>query len=639
MVILVIVGMGGSSVISYMISKKSLKSALTGQIHQIAGSTVDVMRSWVNDRTLDIDNWGQQNIFSSALKDSFVGKAARKSASAQLLGMNDDYKYYEAIGVADANGEIIASSDEATIGTIKINDRDYFQQAMQGETFVSGVVESRATGKPVFMISAPIKEQDTVAGVLFSVVDMAFFSAQFIDTIKVGESGYAFVFNKEGLILAHPDKANVLKLNLNDLDFGPEMMARGQGLLEYSYEGKEKIAELNTFDQMGWTLAVSTTSDEIYASVTRLGRVNALLVTVVVLVTTVAIFLIANTVAKPINKVVAGLKDAAEGEGDLTKRLNVRSGDEVGELARWFDLFIEKVQTIIRDVAANADQVASSSRDLSAISGQMLASAEQTTQKSRTVSASADEMSSNMDSVAAAMEQTSSNVQLVAAAAEEMTSTISQIAGNTEKAHMVTRDAVTQAEKTSSQVGDLGQAAEEIGKVVETITDISDQVNLLALNATIEAARAGEAGKGFAVVANEIKELAKQTAAATGEIKQRVESIQTSTDGTVVQIGHITRIVNEVNEIVGIIASAVEEQSVTTQEIADNVAHASRGINEVNDNVAQSSNAVSVIAGEIMEVTQSADQMSDSSGQIKVSAEALAKLAEHLDVMVRKFKT
>jgi methyl-accepting chemotaxis protein len=187
-------------------------------------------------------------------------------------------------------------------------------------------------------------------------------------------------------------------------------------------------------------------------------------------------------------------------------------------------------------------------------------------------------------------------------------------------------------------VDELGSAANEIGKVVETITEISEQVNLLALNATIEAARAGEAGRGFAVVANEIKDLAKQTAEATLEIKGKIGAIQGSTAETVTEIDQISKIINDVNEIVTIIATAVEEQSVTTKEIAGNVAQASQGIQEVNENVAQSSSVSAEIASDISGVNQSAGEISSSSAQVNLSAEELNRMGVKLNEMVGKFK-
>ena len=133
-------------------------------------------------------------------------------------------------------------------------------------------------------------------------------------------------------------------------------------------------------------------------------------------------------------------------------------------------------------------------------------------------------MSSNMASVAAATEETATNVNVMTTATEEITTTVGEIQQSTLSAKEITGDAVKQASDIVNKVDELGVAAQDIGKVTETITEISAQTNLLALNATIEAARAGEAGKGFAVVANEIKDLAKQTADATGEIKTRIEA-------------------------------------------------------------------------------------------------------------------
>lgn len=351
-----------------------------------------------------------------------------------------------------------------------------------------------------------------------------------------------------------------------------------------------------------------------------------------------AFWLLAGTVARPIRNVVEGLKDAAEGEGDLTKRLEKTSNDEVGDLASWFNQFLDKVQIIIKDLAGNTKKLDGSSADLYSISKQLSEGTEQSLNKTTSVLVATEEMSSNMNSVASAMEQTAQNISIVASSVEEMTATINEIGQNTEKARGITERAVDETKAASDQVADLGQAANHIGKVVETITEISDQVNLLALNATIEAARAGEAGKGFAVVANEIKELANQTSAATQEIKNQVEGIQNSTQGTVNSIGNISEVVINVSDIVSLIASAVEEQSATTAEIGENISQASEGITEVNENVAQSSTVANDIAAQIGDVNMSSEEIAKSTRLVEQSAEELAALSKELNKLVDKFK-
>ncbi len=325
-------------------------------------------------------------------------------------------------------------------------------------------------------------------------------------------------------------------------------------------------------------------------------------------------------------------------DGDLTKTLDIDQQDEVGTLAKALNAMVLNLRQMFTDISQGIEALSSSSTELSAISQQMSSGSEQTSNKAGAVATAAEEMSSNMSAVAAAAEEASTNVSMVATSAEEMTATINEIAQNSEKARSITNQAVSDAQKASDGVDQLGAAAKEIGKVTETITEISEQTNLLALNATIEAARAGEAGKGFAVVANEIKELAKQTAQATVEIKNKVQGIQNSTEGTVSQIQQISRIVHDVNEIVSTIATAVEEQSVTTKEIANNVTQASQGIQEVTQNVAQSSTVAGEIARDISDVNQASGQISNSSSQVNLSAEELAKLAEGLKALTVKFR-
>lgn len=349
-------------------------------------------------------------------------------------------------------------------------------------------------------------------------------------------------------------------------------------------------------------------------------------------------FIAAGTLVKPLINIVEKLQDIAEGEGDLTNRLKVKSQDEIGQVARWFNSFIDKIHTLVSDVAENANELNDSSTTLEQISRTMAKGAEQTADNSNSVSTAVEKMSTSLSSVAAAMEQAAGNMGMVASATEEMSSTINEISKNTVSAKEITEDVVSKTNQASGQIQELGNAADDIGHVVAVITDISDQVSLLALNATIEAARAGEAGKGFAVVANEIKDLATQTASATNDIKEKIEKIRMSTGKTVGQIGDISDVVNKVNEIVLIIASAVEEQSATTQNISENIAQVTQGLDTINQNILESSIASSEIAKDIGQVTQVANEMNENSNQVDVRSKDLSGLSAKLMELVSKFK-
>ena len=346
-----------------------------------------------------------------------------------------------------------------------------------------------------------------------------------------------------------------------------------------------------------------------------------------------------RSIAKPLSVVVAHLDEIAKGNlsQDAPAEFQAR-GDEIGLLARAKQLMTTNLRQMVADLSSGVAVLSSSSTELSASSGQMSAGGREASEKAHSVAAAAEEMTANVTSVAAGMEQTTTNLTSVASATEEMTATIGEIAGNSEKARRITEEANRQAARISEQMNQLGQAAHEIGKVTETITEISSQTNLLALNATIEAARAGSAGKGFAVVANEIKELAQQTAAATEDIKSRIAGVQSSTAGSIAEIGKISQVIREVSDIVAAIAAAIEEQATVTKDIARNIGEATSGVRDANVRVAESSQVTQSIAQEIAGVDQATRNMADGSENVRASATDLSKLAEALQATVAKFQ-
>ena len=284
-------------------------------------------------------------------------------------------------------------------------------------------------------------------------------------------------------------------------------------------------------------------------------------------------FYISGMIIKPLKRAVYMLKDIAEGEGDLTVRLEAQSQDEIGELAKWFNLFIEKLQSMIRDIAVNAQVLNSSSNDLSDLSTRMVASTDRASLQANSVAGATDEMSHNITAIASTTEEMSVTVQNISSTAEEMSLNVNAVAvsieENSQELAEVTsnaRDGFDIAEKALAKsntamatIEQLGKTAQDIGDVTVLIKRIAEQTNLLALNATIEAASAGDAGKGFAVVAAEIKELAQQSSQAAQDIATRVDGVQTNTEEAVTVIDEIATIIKHLNRSSSSILRSVEQ--------------------------------------------------------------------------------
>lgn len=346
----------------------------------------------------------------------------------------------------------------------------------------------------------------------------------------------------------------------------------------------------------------------------------------------------------------------AVARGDLSEKITVEAAGEFLELKDTLNAMVDQLNTfadevnqLAKDVVAgqlggqaNVPDVSGAWKDLtdnvnlmaanlteqvqqiSRVAVAVSSAAEELIGESQNMGAAAEETSAQAGTVSAAADLVSDNTQSVATGIEEMNASIKEIAKNAAEAATVANSAVKMAETTNETITKLGTSSAEIGNVVKVITSIAQQTNLLALNATIEAARAGEAGKGFAVVANEVKELAKQTAAATEDISKKVEAIQSDTKSSVQAIGQITSIINQISDFQTIIASAVEEQTATTTEIARNVNQAAIGSSE--------------IARNITSVADAAASTTASASNTQNSAIELSKTATELEGLVSHFK-
>ncbi|WP_024286343.1 methyl-accepting chemotaxis protein [Cellulomonas sp. KRMCY2] len=312
--------------------------------------------------------------------------------------------------------------------------------------------------------------------------------------------------------------------------------------------------------------------------------------------------LLTRSITQPLTTLRVRLADIADGEGDLTQRLDTTGRDEFTAVSGSFNTFVEKIADTIRGIAGSATTVAAASEELTAVSAQILATSEETSSQSVAVGGAADEVSRN--------------VQTVAAGAEQMSASIREIATNASEAARIGDETIVAARAISALIGKLGQSSREIGDVVQVISSIASQTNLLALNATIEAARAGEAGRGFAVVAGEVKELAQETARSTEGITARVQSIQDDTSAAVEAIDAIVAITTRLGDYQTTIAAAVEEQTATTNEMSRNIGEASQNSSEIAANIAHITGAAQNTNGGVAEIQRAAAELSAMSHHV-----------------------
>ena len=404
-----------------------------------------------------------------------------------------------------------------------------------------------------------------------------------------------------------------------------------KGPYGYAKEGM-KVGDLRG------AFAVTASTDQLVSTSNSNSIAIFLLSFLTLLSSAGAVYLvIRKLVIRPIKKSVELANSIAN--SDLSAAdLVVESGDEIGEAALALNTMKQSLRRLLGGISNGVHTLASAATELTSVSRQTASGTAMMSDRAHTVAAAAEEASANTLSIAAGMEQSASNLSSVASATEEMSATVGDISANTAQARAISEQATGQAQTITAQMQKLGEAAHEIGQVTETITNISAQTNLLALNATIEAARAGSAGKGFAVVANEIKELAKQTAEATEDIKARIAGIQSSTGSAISDIGQITAVIKDVSGIVASIAAAIEEQATVTRDVAGNIAQASIGVQEANDRVSQTAEVSRSIARDIAGVNAAVTGIRHGGEQVQSSALDLSKLAELLGAQVAQFR-
>ncbi|WAB99721.1 methyl-accepting chemotaxis protein [Pseudomonas putida] len=552
------------------LQRKTITQNIASSMQQSGALTASSVQNWMSGRILVLENLAQ-DIAEQGAGDTLAGLIEQPSYTKNFL-----FTY-----LGQANGVFTQRPDAQMPAGYDPRQRPWYGAAASaGQTVLTAPYQG-AVGGLMVTIATPVKRNGEMLGVVGGDLTLATL-VQIINSVDFGGIGHAFLADSSGQVIVSPDKDQVMK-NLNDIYPGSGLRVAA-GLQDVTLDGQQRLisfAPVAGLPSAQWYIGLSIDKDKAYAALSHF-RTSAIIAMVIAVAAIAGLLgLLIPVLMRPLTTMGRAMRDIAEGEGDLTRRLEVPRKDEFGELATSFNRFVERIHASISEVSSATRLV----HDLS----------EKVVNASNASIIGSEEQSMRTNSVAAAINQLGAATQEIARNAAHASQHASGASEQANGGREVVEEAINamtalsqRISESCEQIETLNASTDEIGKILDVIKGISQQTNLLALNAAIEAARAGEAGRGFAVVADEVRNLAHRTQESAEEIHRMITSLQVGSREAVhtmntsqvsseqtVQVANqagvrLTSVTQRIGEIDGMnqsVATATEEQTAVVESL------------------------------------------------------------------------